>query len=397
MRVGLIGAVIGNGNMGCVALTYSLVKVLKNISEEENIDINYMFFDVIPNKSKTKLLCEDLGIDVSQVKVTKLGAMGNIYELCRYFYLNLGMISAIKSCDFIIDITQGDSFTDIYGDQRFKSWTRMKKLVEKLRKPLVLAPQTYGPFQNADNREYAKRVIENADLVISRDQISAAYVSSFSNQKVHVTTDLAFMLPYNKSVNKHDKIKVGINVSALLVADKSEQTEVNFDMSVDYDEYIDKLILLVASKDMYEVHLIPHVEEDINPIKELNDKYDNTIIHEIFSSPIQAKNCIADMDVFIGARMHATIAAFSAGIATIPTAYSRKFLGLFQNLGYDRVIDLQKCSTDEALEKTLTYLYIKDVLQKEVQTCKEKTDIESEHTSRLFSDFIKNIQRETIK
>jgi len=397
MRVGLIGAVIGNSNMGCVALTYSIVKVLKSISEELNIDINYLFFDVIPDKSKTNLLCDEVGIDINQVYVTKMGAMGDTYELCRYFYLNLGMIFAIKSCDFIIDITQGDSFTDIYGNRRFNSWTRIKKLVEIMGKPLILAPQTYGPFRNTKNREYAKGIIENAALVISRDQISADYISSFSNNKIHVTTDLAFLLPYNISSNKNDKIKVGINISALLVTNKSEQTEVNFNMSVNYDEYIDRLIMQLAANDMYQVHLIPHVREDINPIKELKDKYEDVVIHEAFSSPIQAKNCIADMDVFIGARMHATIAAFSAGVATIPTAYSRKFLGLFQNLGYNRIINLQECSTDEALEKTLTYLSIRDILEKEVKSCKKEVDIKSEYTIWLFSDFIKNIRGEIVR
>ena len=40
--------------------------------------------------------------------------------------------------------------------------------------------------------------------------------------------------------------------------------------------------------------------------------------------------------------MHATIAAFSAGVPVVPMAYSRKFNGLFvETLTYDHIVDLK--------------------------------------------------------
>ena len=38
-------------------------------------------------------------------------------------------------------------------------YTKIKELVEKLQIPLVLGPQTYGPFQDEENKKYAKKVI----------------------------------------------------------------------------------------------------------------------------------------------------------------------------------------------------------------------------------------------
>lgn len=64
-----------------------------------------------------------------------------------------------------------------------------------------------------------------------------------------------------------------------------------------------------------------------------------------------------------------TIAAFSSGVATIPTSYSIKFEGLFGTLGYDRVIDLKTLSTDGALKKTLLYISDYKKLQEEVIDC----------------------------
>ena len=44
------------------------------------------------------------------------------------------------------------------------------------------------------------------------------------------------------------------------------------------------------------------------------------------NSPSEAKSYIAGLDFLTAARMHACIAAFSAGVPVVPVAYSRKFL-----------------------------------------------------------------------
>ena len=62
------------------------------------------------------------------------------------------------------------------------------------------------------------------------------------------------------------------------------------------------------------------------------------------------------MDIFIGSRMHSTIAAFSAGVLTIPVSYSRKFEGLFNSLEYEYVINGKTEDSESAFNKTLQYI-----------------------------------------
>ena len=57
-------------------------------------------------------------------------------------------------------------------------------------------------------------------------------------------------------------------------------------------------------------------------------------------SPSAAKTYIANLDLLIGSRMHATVAALSSNTAVLPFGYSRKFSGLFGSLGYPVVGDL---------------------------------------------------------
>ena len=60
---------------------------------------------------------------------------GNYHDALRrikHFKDNKGMQKFLKQCSLAIDLTQGDSFSDIYGNFRFESWTVTKELVEKL-------------------------------------------------------------------------------------------------------------------------------------------------------------------------------------------------------------------------------------------------------------------------
>lgn len=387
-----MGAVVNNGNMGCVALTYSLINSLYSISKKTYSLDRYVIFEHKINLERVYEMCRVLEIPKEQVSVVQYGTIGSIKNFIRHGISNCRMIKAIKECDVIIDLTQGDSFTDIYGDYRFNSWTNIKRLVEIERTPLILGPQTYGPFNKEKNRKKAIRVIEKASHVISRDKMSADYIRMYSNKHVDVTTDLAFSLPYDNTNDEiSEKIKIGLNISGLLVRDKTESTDILFSLKTDYDEYVSKLAEFLNQHSNYEVHLIPHVIDDVVAIKKIAEKYPSFIMHEMFTNPIQAKTCISKMDIFIGARMHATIASFSSGVVTIPTAYSRKFKGLFENLGYNYLIDLCSMNTEESVYNTINYIEHYKELKASVNIGVQIAKDNAEKTNDLLFNQIKSI------
>ena len=47
-----MGAPIDNGNLGCMALTYSLLSSLEDIAKETGDDFNYFIFDGTNNQNK---------------------------------------------------------------------------------------------------------------------------------------------------------------------------------------------------------------------------------------------------------------------------------------------------------------------------------------------------------
>lgn len=357
--VGIVGCTVNNTNMGCMALTYSLVNCLKKLSEQCSQKIKFVFFDFTATSEGLIKMGNELGLSEDQMLV-------NLYQEWDFHDYRSVVITIkkmpdtirairyVKRCDFIIDLTQGDSFSDIYGETRFYRWTGFKRLIEICGTPLILGPQTLGPYSNDKVRRTAKKVIENASLVIARDEESKDYVESFCNKKVHATTDLAFSLPhYKEKCSETQKIRIGINPSGLLCREKTDKSSFSAKLKTDYELYMQRLINWIIEQQIYEIHMISHVG---NEAKDCMGGLANVIYHEEFSTPVEAKSCISTMDIFIGARMHATIGAFSSGVATIPVAYSRKFRGLYNSIGYPYLIDLEKMTTEEALIKTQEFI-----------------------------------------
>lgn len=389
--IGIVNSGIGTDNMGCSALIYSLIQLLETICHNHELSPSYYLFDIGCSESDKKKLCNSLGLELNLVQIMPMpyfdrkSIMGRI-KTFKHSIENKHVLKAMKTCAFLVDLTHGDSFSDIYGAERFYRWTDIKKSIEDRHLPLILGPQTYGPFTDDVIRDYAIRVIEGAKAVISRDQTSADYIGKYSDKEIVVGTDLAFELPYlRSSVESNGRIKVGINPSGLLCKKKTDLSAFSDKLNTDYETYLMQVIDWLKSEDKYDIHMISHVG---NEAVECFGGIQNVTYHEAFSTPVEAKCFISGMDVFIGARMHATIAAFSSGVPVIPTAYSRKFLGLYSGVGYKNVIDLRELHTQQSVEKTIECLRNIESLREDVISSREQIDIKRKVNYSFFERII---------
>lgn len=394
MRIGLLGTPTRNNNLGCMALTYSLFKVLNTISEKQNIDFEYIIFDWHDDPDSIEQIKQKLKIASLNITFCKLALISDPLRNIKHFFGIAHMKRMLQQCDCIIDMTEGDSFSDIYGNHMFRGRTNIKSFIEKKNIPFMLGPQTYGPFVSENNKELARKVIQNADIILVRDLISQKLIQDMTGRQAIYTTDLAFMLPYERPMraDTETKIKVGINVSDLLWAGGNEVQNRNFTLMTNYKEYMTEIIRLLLQSGKYEIHMIPHVRGDEVPHNELKRIFPEIIIEGPFYDPITAKSFISSMDIFIGARMHGTIAAFTAGIACIPVAYSIKFQSLFQSNHYPYVVDLQKMGNDQAVRTMMEYIgqYLK-ISQEAIQCRKIYTEYVTKIETTL-SDWLISIE-----
>lgn len=400
LNIILANAPINNGNRGCVALSITSIYILDDILKKHNID--YQLY-----------LC-DSGFPANQKHSYKIFEKEIDYITCSYpidriLKENLKSLlkgdlkknmQIFKTADYILDIGQGDSFADIYGNKRFNLIDRIHKVAQLYNKPYCLLPQTIGPFKNNKIKKIANQSIRKGALIMTRDKQSLNYVlENVPLQKqVDEYIDIAFFMPFQKKQFDSQFIHVGVNISSLLWNGGYTQNN-QFGLTVDYQELIHEIIKYFLSLQNVKLHLIPHVvigerniENDYEVSFEIYEKYNhpNLILSEFFLGPIEAKNYIAGMDFFMGARMHSTIAAFSTGVPVVPMAYSRKFNGLFvDTLSYSYLADMKKDNNSAILQFIKESFTNRQALKTEIEQQQRTTIKESkEKLQKALSKFL---------
>ena len=227
----------------------------------------------------------------------------------------------------------------------------------------MLSPQTIGPFANPFFRMLAARALGRARLVFVRDRPSLDYAAALMNgdRKLVLSTDVAMGLPRRAVAfpglqRSAGVTNVGLNISGLL-AHGGYTGGNQFGLAVDYRQSMHELAQALASEPRVRLWMVPHVltkqdgaaEDDAAAAAAIARSIPGVLTAPRFADPIEAKSFIAQLDFFVGARMHATIAAFSSGVPVIPLAYSGKFAGLYGSLGYRRVVDLRTVDGSAAL------------------------------------------------
>lgn len=270
-------------------------------------------------------------------------------------------LAELRASDLVVDIGEGDSWTDIYGLRRFGFLAATKIAALALKKPLVLAPQTIGPFNRRATRIVSNKIMRRASAVFARDGLSSDYLrQQMPDLAFAEYIDVAFALPFTRAPRgQNARLRIGLNVSGLLYrGGYTGQNE--FGLTLDYRALTDRLIVALLAQGDVDIELIPHVavpgaagdlavvDDDQSIVADILARHPAVRAAGPFADSIAAKSHISGLDFLVGARMHACIAAFSAGVPVVPIAYSRKFNGLFSTLGYPHYVDGRTSSTDDA-------------------------------------------------
>lgn len=361
LTIGLLWHSFSSGNLGVGALSESQVAICESAAKRAGVDLRFIVFGNVGERDYTPA-----GKDIHQ------GSHISLKELVtgRSRYLH-----DLEQCDLVLDIGEGDSFADIYGMRRFLMQIASKIAVLVKQKPLILSPQTIGPFDRWYSRWTAKQVMGRCARVYARDDLSTAYLHSLGMAgNVGEAIDVAFRLPYTPAPRAGDgRKRIGVNVSGLLFSGGYSGAN-QFGLTIDYPRHVRDLLTHWCADETVEVWLIPHVLSDTIPrdddrvaIATLAQEFPDARIAPAFGSPSQAKSFISGLDFVTGARMHACIAAFSSGVPVVPLAYSRKFNGLFTSLGYAWFADGKAMSNQEAFDQVVGGYEQRDELQKMIR------------------------------
>jgi colanic acid/amylovoran biosynthesis protein len=275
----------------------------------------------------------------------------------------------------VLDVSGGDSFTDLYGPRRFRGMALTKRMAIEAGVPLILLPQTLGPWRDQASRRKASDILRGARAVWVRDAqsydmlgdlLGADFDPAIHRQGV----DMAVSLPARKPkmplpgpidrwlAPGRDAPVAGLNVSGLLALD-ADRAQATFGLSDRHDRQIAAIAraVLMAVPELRLV-LVPHVhrpvgaaESDLAAAQALARELAETFPERVavLDQPLGAlelKWVLSQLDWFAGARMHATIGAFSSGVPTLGLGYSDKQAGVFAACGIgEDAVDLRRHET----------------------------------------------------
>ena len=191
-------------------------------------------------------------------------------------------------------------------------------------------------------------------LITARESITAqALQDAGVSENVKLYPDPAFFLApeaFKLPAGFREKETIGINISPMIVENETVKgiTLANYRKLMDY----------ILNNSSYSIILIPHVvwhhTDDRQTLSQLYEAYrdnDRVLLLEDMSCQ-RLKYIISKCRAFIGARTHATIAAYSSMVPTLVVGYSVKARGIARDLfGTEEhyVLPVQSLSDSEEL------------------------------------------------
>lgn len=253
---------------------------------------------------------------------TLLKRIGLLHYAQKYFFY------VCKQKDRLCLSIGGDNYC---GQEMVKSFHHVNQQLLKNNCMLVLWSCSIEP--DMINDELATD-LKQFSLITTRESITyEALISKGIDENVYLLPDVAFVLPKielelpeNFLVNN----TVGINISPLVIqsATNGELVFLNYVCLIEY----------ILNHTNMHVALIPHVtwkgNNDLEPLTKLYHRFKDSgkvcLIGD--HNCMEQKGFIARCRFFIGARTHATIAAYSSCVPTLAMGYSVKAKGIAKDL-----------------------------------------------------------------
>lgn len=335
-----------SGNHGCEAIVRGTVSVLgthhKYIIQSENAadDHRYNLNRIAEIRNAQSKRENNLSFLLAYLK---LKTTGDFVDLDGLYYMP-GIKALKQEADIALSIG-GDNYC--YGGAGIYAY--LNKAYQKHSVKTVLWGCSVEP--DVVKQQAVARDLARYDLIVARESITYDAIKAIQSNTVLAPDPAFFMDPEPCEIDarlKHGNV-IGVNISPMIISN-----EKNSGMA--YENYKELIRYILENTDAT-IALIPHVVWDSNDdrkvLKQLYEDFEQDeriVLVEDHTAP-QLKYIISLCDFFVGARTHATIAAYSSCVPTLVVGYSVKARGIAKDLfgsdnGYVLPVQLLKSSDD---------------------------------------------------
>ena len=376
----------GSGNHGCEALVRTTAKLVK-----DSLGTDVVLW--------SKAADEDYkyGADklVDKIVITDEVQRNSVSFYSSYFKYKVMKNSSALHDQFIKNTFKDSVAISIGGDNYCYPWSAKEgvQLDKELRRYCIKNIFWGCSIEEEFMTPEVVEDLKGFDLVTVREPLSYEILKNHGVEAVQVA-DPAFLL--NKKelplpTGFFEGNTVGINISPLI-------NDYEGGESIAFQNYV-KLIEYIMNETDMNVCLIPHViwepVDDRKPMKRLLEIFKDSgrvILLDDYNCE-EIKGFISRCRFFVGARTHATIAAYSTCVPTLVVGYSIKSKGIALDLfeTYDNyVVSVQNMKNDMELTKAFIFivdneLTIKNRLNDIMPVYKEKALSAGQELKKLFT------------
>lgn len=356
----------GSLNHGCEAIVRGSINIIRNADMKSSFKLSSFNPETdkdIEEIELKKFCTRQLSKTEKLVAALDLKLRKSEEYALRKMYSPV--VEQAADCDICLSIG-GDTYC--YGDNH-----GVRVLTEELKKSgkkVVLWGASIG---EGDLTEEKLKNLKVFDAIFTRESLTYNLLNEKkANDNIFLYADPAFCMEREEMQMPDGFTKentIGLNISPLI----QKNNECIFDAAEGFVKYI-------IDNTTLKVLLVPHVVEagnnDYEFMKPIFEKFEKSGRIAILPDTLNAKQykgCISKLRFFIGARTHATIAAYSSGVPTFALGYSVKARGiaadLFGNENY--VLDSSAIKSENDFINALSILMrdedeIKNTLMKKI-------------------------------
>lgn len=323
-----------SSNHGCEALAYTVSKqiktvlpscevVLSSFNKEDDEMFSFPNVDrIIQNTQWLRRFTFPWLMYEIDSRLLKNKAVQERFMYCKPCY------NEAKDADVLIAIG-GDNYCYNKGKEHWPLERKMKKLGKKM--------MLWGcSIEPEDVEGEMAEHLSNFDVITARDPISyEALINGGVKSKIYRCADPAFLLEKSECelpTEWEQGKMIGLNFSPMVIGEIEKKEETRTAIS--------NLIEHILNTSDNKIVLIPHVRlsynDDVDELLPFYEKYKDTkriiLIDDKLLSARNLKYIISKCEFFVGARTHATIAAYSTGVPTLSIGYSVKARGIARDL-----------------------------------------------------------------
>ena len=384
----------GSGNHGCEAIVNSVCHMVKEKvtllsyygEEDEKYSLNDLCDIVSERRFEEHKLAHVLYYGYRKIT-------GDKESFIRYRY---GDVLKGKTAPLAISIG-GDNYCydNMLSDLRLANSAFNRKGVRTVLLGCSIEPELL-------KREDIVADLMRYHTIIARERITYEALNSMVNEQsgpqILCYPDPAFTLqkkelPLPEGFAEGNT--VGINVSPM-IQDNEQESGITM-------ECYEALIQYIIENTGFQIALIPHVvwtrNDDRKPIHTLYEKFKDTgrVVEIGDGTCEELKGYISRCRLFVGARTHATIAAYSSCVPTLVVGYSVKARGIARDLfGQEEhyVLPVQSLRNRDDLVKEFQWLLSqeKEIREKLVKKMPDYRNLALEtgkEVDRLWEEFTK--------